>query len=134
MPTTTFKVLFVLMVLSNDRRRILHFNATQHPTAEWTARQLIEACGIDHNPRYLLRDRDAIYGERFCRQAKILRIEEVTAAPQSPWQNPYVERMTGSIRRECVDYIIVPGERHINRVLSDYADYYNKTQTHLSLD
>ena len=133
-PTATFKILFVFLVLSNDRRRILHFNATQHPTAQWTARQLLEACGLEDNPRYLLRDRDAIYGENFRRQAKILKIEEVITAPRSPWQNPYAERVIGSIRRECIDHIIVLGERHIKSILSEYVDYYNNTRTHLALD
>ena len=132
-PTATFKVLFVLVILSHDRRRILHFNVTEHPTAVWTARQLLEACGMEEAPRYLIRDRDAIYGEAFHRQARALRIEEVPTAPQSPWQNPYAERVIGSIRRECLDHMIVLGEGHLRRILSSYADYYNGTRTHLSL-
>ena len=125
-PTATFKILFVFLVLSNDRRQILHFNVTQHPTAQWTARQLLEACGFDEIPKYLVRDRDAIFGERFR--------EEAVTSPRSPWQNPYVERVIGSIRRECVDHVIVFGERHLKYILSDYVDYYNKTRTHLALD
>ena len=133
-PTATFKILFVFLVLSNDRRRIVHFNVTSHPTAQWTARQLLEACGFDEKPAFLVRDRDAIFGERFCKQAKILAIEEVVTSPRSPWQNHYVERVIGSIRRECVDHVIVLGERHLKYILSDYVDYYNTTRTHLALD
>ncbi len=124
----------MLIVLSHDRRRILHFNVTEHPTAAWTARQLLEACGPDEVPRYLLRDRDAIYGEEFRRQAAALEIEEVTTARQSPWQNPYAERVIGSIRRECLDHMIILGELHLKRILASYDDYYHKVRTHLSLE
>ena len=133
-PTATFKVLFVLVILSHDRRRILYFNVTEHPTAVWTARQLLQACGIIEVPRYLVRDRDAIYGEAFHRQARGLGIEEVPTAPKSPWQNPYAERVIGSIRRECLDHVIVLGESHLRRIVRRYADYYNGARTHLSLD
>jgi transposase InsO family protein len=133
-PTATFKVLFVLVILSHDRRRILHFNVSEHPTAVWTARQLLQACGIIEVPRYLVRDRDAIYGEAFHRQARGLGIEEVPTAPKSPWQNPYAERVIGSIRRECLDHVIVLGESHLRRIVRRYADYYNGARTHLSLD
>jgi transposase InsO family protein len=132
-PTATFKVLFVLVILSHDRRRILHVNVTEHPTAVWTARQLLQSCGIDDQPRYLIRDRDGIYGEAFQWQGRALQIEDVPTAPQSPWQNPYAERAIGSIRRECLDHIIVLGEEHLRRILSRYAGYYNRTRTHLSL-
>jgi transposase InsO family protein len=133
-PTATFQILFVLIILSHDRRRILHVNVTAHPTATWTARQLKEACGLDETPQYLLRDRDTIYGERFHRQAAALRITEVMTAPRSPWQNPYAERVIGSIRRECLDHIIIVGERHLKRILSSYVDYYHSARTHLSLE
>ena len=133
-PTAGFRILFVLVILSHDRRRILHANATAHPTATWTARQLLEACGLDEEPRYLLRDRDAIYGEVFHRQSIALGIKEVTTAPRSPWQNPYAERLIGSIRRECLDHVIVLGERHLKRILSSYVDYYQSSRTHLSLE
>jgi putative transposase len=132
-PTATFKVLFVLIVLSHDRRHIRHFNATEHPTAEWTVRQLVEACGVDETPRYLVRDRDAIYGKHFRRQADVLGTEEVVTARQSPWQNPYAERVIGSIRRECLDHVIVVGPRHLKRIFCRYADYYHGARTHLSL-
>lgn len=132
-PTATFRVLFVLVILSHHRRRILHFNVTQHPTARWTGQQLLEACGFNETPGYLVRDRDAIYGEEFRRQAEVLGIAEVRSAPRSPWQNPYAERVIGSIRWECLDHVIVLGERHLKRILSSYVDYYNGTRTHLSL-
>ena len=133
-PTATFRVLFVLVILSHDRRRILHFNVTEHPSAEWTARQLLEACGTDDAPRFLVRDRDAIYGETFRRMATALETQEVLTAPRSPWQNAYAERVIGSIRRECLNHMIVLGERHLRRILRSYKDYYNQTRTHLSLD
>ncbi len=133
-PTVTFRILFVLIILSHDRRRILHVNVTEHPTAAWTARQLIEACGLDEAPRYLLRDRDAIYGEEFRRQAAVLKIKDVTTAPRSPWQNPYAERVIGSIRRECLDHMIILGECHLKRTLSSYVGYYHNARTHLSLE
>jgi len=133
-PTATFRVLFVLIILSHDRRRILHFNVTAHPTAGWTARQLVEACGLDEAPRYLLRDRDAIYGEAFHRQVLALGITEVPTARRSPWQNPYAERVIGSIRRECLDHMIILGECHLKHILASYADYYHRARTHLSLD
>ena len=132
-PTATFRVLFVLVVLSHGRRRLRHFNITEHPTAEWTARQLIEACGPEDSPRYLIRDRDQVYGERFSRQAKMLDIRQTVIAPRSPWQNAYAERVIGSIRRECLDHIVVIGERHLRGILSNYVDYYNETRTHLAL-
>ncbi len=132
-PTATFRVLFVLVILSHDRRRILHFNVTEHPTAAWTARQLLEACGMDDAPRYLLRDRDAIFGNTFRRQVTGLSIKEVLTTPRSPWQNPYVERVIGSIRRECLDHTIILGERHLRRVVGNYVSYYNTVRTHLSL-
>ena len=132
-PTATFRVLFVLVVLSHGRRRLRHFNITEHPTAEWTGRQLIEACGPEDSPRYLIRDRDQVYGERFSRQARMLDIRETVTAPRSPWQNAYAERVIGSIRRECLDHIVVIGERHLRGILSNYVDYYNETRTHLAL-
>jgi len=132
-PTATFRVLFVLVVLSHGRRRLRHFNITEHPTAEWTARQLIEACGPEDSPRYLIRDRDQVYGERFSRQARMLDIRETVTTPRSPWQNAYAERVIGSIRRECLDHIVVIGERHLREILSNYVDYYNETRTHLAL-
>src|SRR5438309_6596958 len=132
-PTATFRVLFVLVMLTHSRRRLAHFNITEHPTAEWTARQLLEACALEEGPRYLIRDRDQVYGGRFSRQAKALGIREAVIAPRSPWQNAYAEGVIGSIRRECLDHVGVIGERHLREILSKYVDYYNGTRTHLSL-
>ncbi|PYU91071.1 MAG: transposase [Acidobacteria bacterium] len=132
-PTATFRVLFVLVMLTHSRRRLVHLNVAEHPTAEWTARQLLEACALEEGHRYLIRDRDQVYGERFSRQAKTLDIRETVIAPRSPWQNAYAERVIGSIRRECLDHVVVIGERHLKRILSEYVDYYNRTRTHLSL-
>jgi hypothetical protein len=116
-PTVTFRVLFVFVILAHDRRRIVHFHVTDHPTAQWTAQQMVEAFPWDEVPRYLLRDRDRIYGDVFHQRMKTMGIEEVKIAPQSPWQNPYVERLIGSIRRECLNNMIVLHERHLRRVL-----------------
>jgi transposase InsO family protein len=130
-PTATFRVLFVLVMLTPSRRRLVHFNVTEHPTAEWTARQLLEA--PEESLRYLIRDRDSVYGERFSRQTRMLDIREVVIAPRSPWQNAYTERVIGSIRRECLDHVVVIGERHLRAILTKYVDYYNGSRTHLSL-
>jgi len=132
-PTATFRVLFVLVMLTHSRRRLVHFNVTEHPTAEWTARQLLEASAVEDPPQYLIRDRDQVYGERFSRQARMLELREAVIAPRSPWQNAYAERVIGSIRRECLDHAVVMGERHLRGILSKYVDYYNGTRTHLSL-
>ena len=121
-------------MLSHDRRHIVHFNVTARPTAQWTAQQLFEAFPFDSSPRYLLRDRDAIYGEMVQRRIKSLGIEEVVTAPRSPWQNPFCERVIGSIRRDCLDHVIVLNERHLCRILSEYISYYHTCRTHLSLN
>jgi putative transposase len=133
-PTATFRILYVFIVLSHDRRHIMHFNVTAHPTAQWTAQQLVEAFPFDTAPRYLLRDRDAIYGEAVRRRIKSLGIEEVVTAPRSPWQNPFVERIIGSIRRDCLDHVIVINERHLRRILREYFNYYHTCRTHMSLN
>lgn len=124
-PTVTFRVLFVLVILAHDRRRIVHFNVTEHPTAQWTAQQVVEAFPWDEAPRYLLRDRDRIYSGAFRRRVKHMGVKEVLTAPQSPWQNPYVERLIGSIRRECLEQVIVLHERHLQRILTGYFAYYH---------
>jgi transposase InsO family protein len=133
-PTATFRVLYCFLILSHDRRRVVHFNVTANPSAAWTAQQVIEAFPYDESPRYLIRDRDGIYGERFTRRVKAMGIEEVVIAPQSPWQNPYVERLVGSIRRECLDHVIVLNEAHLRRILLQYFAYYHEDRTHLSLE
>jgi transposase InsO family protein len=132
-PTVTFRILFVFVILSNDRRRVVHFNVTDSPTAAWTGQQMIEAFPWDTVPRFLLRDRDGIYGDEFVRRVGSMGIEQVVISPRSPWQNPYVERLIGSIRRECLDHTIVFSERHLRRVLAEYARYYHGSRTHLGL-
>jgi transposase InsO family protein len=132
-PTIRFQVLYVFLILAHDRRRILHFNVTAHPTAEWTGQQLREAFPFDQFPRYLLRDRDAIFGHDFREQVRVMGIEEVLSTPRSPWQRAYVERVIGSIRRECLDHVIVFHESSLRRTLASYFDYYHRSRTHLSL-
>ena len=127
-------MLFVLVVLSHHRRRVLHFNVTENPTAEWTAEQIMEAFPYDTAPKYLLRDRDKTYGDYFQKRVKGLGIKEVLIAPRSPWQNPYAKRVIGSIRRECLDNIIVLNKRHLKKTLASYFGYYHRWRTHLSLD
>lgn len=133
-PTATFQVLFVLVIIIHARRNVLHFNVTANPTAQWTAHQVVEAFPWDTAPRYLLRDRDGIYGCAFRRRVKGMGIEEVLTAPRSPWQNPYVERLVGSVRRDCLDHVIAVNEQHVRRVLNRYFEYYGQSRTHLSLD
>ena len=132
-PTLTFRVLFVFVVLAHDRRQILHVNVTGYPTAAWTAQQIRNAFPWDTAPRFLLRDRDGTYGHNFRACLEAMEIDEVLTAPQSPWQNPYVERLIGSMRRECVDHVIVLNERSLHRILRSYIDYYHLWRTHLSL-
>lgn len=133
-PTIRFQVLYVFLVLAHDRRRILHFNVTRHPTAEWTGQQLRNAFPFEQLPRYLLRDRDAIFGQDFREQLGEMGIEEVLPTPRSPWQRAYVERVIGSIRRECLDHVIVFDEGSLRRILASYFDYYHRSRTHLSLE
>ena len=132
-PTVFFRVLFVFVILSHDRRRPVHVAVTEYPTAEWVAHQLLEAFPWDSAPRYLLRDRDGSYGEKFGEAARWLDIREVLTAAQSPWQNAYVERLIGSIRRECLDHVIILNETGLRRILRSYFEYYERTRTHLSL-
>jgi hypothetical protein len=133
-PTAAFKLLYCFVVLCHHRRRVAHFNSTTHPTSEWVARQVKEAFPFDVTPRYLIRDRDAAYGECFRKCMESMAIEEVLIAPRSPWQNPYVERLIGSIRRECLDHVIVFDEAHLKRLLGSYFSYYHTSRTHRSLD
>src|SRR6266508_4890417 len=132
--TATFRLLYDLIVLGHDRRRVIHFDVTQNPTQAWLSRQMTEAFPWDTAPRYLLRDRDASYGSAFRNRVQAMGIKEVVTAPRSPWQNPYVERLIGSIRRDCLDHIIIFNERHLRDVLSRYFQYHHRTRTHLSLD
>src|SRR5579862_2405839 len=133
-PTITFQLLFVFVILSHERRRPIHFAVTKKPIAEWTGQQLLEAFPWDTAPRYLLRDRGGIYGQAFVDAANSLGIREVLTAPQSPWQNPYVERFIGSIRRECLDHVIIMNSAGVNRILKQYFEYYEGSRTHLSLE
>jgi putative transposase len=133
-PTVAFKVLFVFFVIAHCRRRIVHFSVTEHPTAQWTAQQIVEAFPWEATPRYLLRDRDAVYGPAFKARVESMGIEEVITAPRSPWQNPFAERVIGSIRRECLEQVIVLNERHLRRLLGDYLEHYHHWRCHRSLD
>ena len=119
-PTVTFRVLFVFLVLSNDRRRVVHFNVTDSPSAVWAGQQVIEAFPWDTAPKFMIRDRDGIYGDDFVRRVGSKGIEQVVVSARSPWQNPFVERLVGSIRRECLDHTIVFNERHVRRLLKEY--------------
>jgi transposase InsO family protein len=131
--TLTYRILYAMVLISHERRRILHFDVTAHPTQDWLSRQMITAFQSNARPKYLLRDRDALYGQRFRDCIRAMEIQEVVTARQSPWQNIYVERVIGSIRSECLNHIIVVNENHLRRVLSSYVRYYNQARTHQSL-
>jgi len=132
--TAAFRLLYVSVILSHARRKILHLNGTRHPTAGWLSRQITEAFPWDTAPRYLLRDRDASYGFDFHKRVAAMGITEIVTAPHSPWQNAYVERVIGSIRPECLDHVVVINERHLRRVLLlSYVHYYQRSRTDLSL-
>jgi transposase InsO family protein len=133
-PTAGWRVLFVLVVLAHHRRRVLHFNVTEHPTAAWAAQQIVETFPEDSAPSYLLRDRDTVYGHPFRQRVKGMRIREVLTAARCPWQNPFAERLIASIRRECLDHVLVLSERHLRRILTRYFAYYHRAGTHLSLE
>jgi putative transposase len=120
-PTVTFRVLYVFIVLAHDRRRLLHFNVTAHPTSAWTAQQLVAALPWGSAPRYLLHDRDSIYDRSFRERVRRMAIQEVLTAPRSPWQNPYAERLVGSIRRECLDHVMVFNESSLRRILQSLS-------------
>jgi putative transposase len=133
-PTATFRVLCVLIMLAHERRRIVHVHMTEHPTAQWTAQQIVEAFPWDAAPRDLLRDRDSIDGTPFQQRIQNMGIEDVTIAPRSRWQNPHGERLIGSIRRDVLDHVIVLNARHLKRVLTAYIAYDHRFRTHLSLE
>ena len=132
-PTIGFKLLYALVILRLDRRLLVYTSVTATPTAEWIARQINEAFPWDEAPGYLIRDNDGAYGEVFRRRLRVIGIRDRPIAPRSPWQNGSVERLIGSLRRECLDHVLVLGERHLRHVLSIYATYYNHTRTHLAL-
>ena len=132
-PTISFRLLFAFLVLAHDRRRVLHFNVTAHPTAEWTADQILQAFPWDTAPGYLLRDRDSVCGDMFRRQVSSMGIREVLTAPRSSWQSRYVERLIGSIRRECLGHIVAISEESLRTALRSYFSYYHDSRCHLGL-
>ena len=133
-PTLGFKLLYAFVVVRLERRDLVWINVTAHPTAEWVAHQITEAFPWNEAPRCMIRDRDRIYGTVVTRRLRAMGIRDKPIAPASPWQNGFAERLIGSIRRECLDHIIVLGEAHLRRILKSYARYYNETRTHLALD
>ena len=133
-PTATFGLLYVLVVMNHARRKVVHFNITDSPTAAWTAQQVVNAFPYESAPEYLLRDRDSIYGSVFVQRVKGMGIKQKLISPRSPWQSPYVERLIGSLRRECLDRVIVLTERHLRRILEGYFAYYHEIRPHRSLD
>src|ERR1700736_1349508 len=133
-PTIGFKLLYGVVIVRLDRRELVWISVTTHPTAEWVARQIKEAFPWNEAPRYMIRDRDRIYGPVVTRRLRAMGIRDRPVAPASPWQNGFAERLIGSIRRECLDHVIVLGEAHLCRILKSYARYYNETRTHLALD
>ena len=133
-PTINMKVLFVLIVLEHERRKVLHFNVTEHPTGAWTAQQIVEAFADRDAAQYLIRDRDSRYSAEVRLRIKSLGIHEILTTLKSPWQNPYAERLIGSIRRECLNHYIILNARHLKRTLASYFRYYHESRTHLSLD
>jgi len=132
-PTINFRMLYGFVIVRLDRRDLVWINVTTNPTAEWVARQITEAFPWDMAPRYMIRDRDRIYGTIVTRRLRAMGIRDRPITPASPWQNGFAERLIGSIRRECVDHIIVLGEAHLRRILKSYAHYYNSVRTHRSL-
>jgi putative transposase len=132
-PTISFRILYVFLVLAHERRRVVHFNVTSHPTAEWTSQQLLQAFPYDCAPQYIIRDRDCIYGVDVQRQLKDMGISQVLTAPRSPWQSPYVERLIGSIRRD-LDHILTINEESLRATLRSYFSYYHDSRCHLGLN
>jgi len=133
-PTIGFRLLFVLVILRHERRRLISLSVTAHPTAEWIVRQITDAFPWDEVPDYMIRDRDGSYGQAVTKRLAAMGIRDHPTAPRSPWQNGQAERLIGSIRRECLDHILVFGETHLRRILAAYTAYYNGFRTHLSLN
>jgi transposase InsO family protein len=133
-PTISFRLLYAFLILHHGRREILWIGTTSHPSAEWIARQLTEAFGWEEAPRYIIRDRDRAYGDIVVRRLRAMGIRDRPTALRSPWQNGFCERLIGSIRRDCLDHVVVFDERHLRHLLRSYANYYNQTRTHLSLN
>jgi putative transposase len=132
-PSATFRVLYVFIVLAHERRRIVYFNVTEGPSAQWTGQQVVNAFPYDSAPNYVIRDRDKIYGTAFVRRVRAVGIEQVVTAPRSPWRNPYCERVNGTLRRDCLDHVIILSEQHLRRILRKYLEYYHGSRTHLAL-
>jgi transposase InsO family protein len=132
-PTLSFRLLSGFLILRHSRRELLWLSVTTDPNAEWIARQLTEACGWRETPRYIIRDRDGAYGEPFIRRLAAMGIRDRPISARSPWQNGYAERVIGSIRRDCLDHVVVFGEEHLRHLLNSYQKYYNEVRTHLSL-
>ena len=132
-PTIGLSMIYALIVLRHDRRNLLSFGVTAHPTAEWIARQITEAFPWDNAPRYLIWDRNAAYGEVVRQRLWVMGMRDHPTAPRSPWQKAYAECLIGSIRRACLEHMIVLGADHLHRILKSYAFYYNEVRTHLSL-
>ena len=133
-PTIGFDLLYAFIIVRLDRRELVWTNVTANPTAEWIARQITQAFPWDETPRYLIRDRDRVYGAAVTRRLRAMGIRDKPIAPGSPWQNGFAERLIGSIRRECTDYVVALGEGHLRRILQSYARYYNELRTHRSLN
>ena len=132
-PTVTFRVLFVFVVLALERRKVLHVAVTEAPSASWAAQQVVNAFPFETPPKYLLRDRDGIYGAEFTKRVAALGLKEKLIAPHAPWQNPHAERLLGTLRRECLDQIVIFGDRQLRAVLKEYFEYYHLARTHRSL-
>jgi transposase InsO family protein len=132
-PTLTFEHLFAFLVLGHGRRQLLWFAVTRNPTAEWLAHQIVQAFPWNTAPAYLVRDNDGAYGQAFTRRLRAMGIRDRPTSPRSPWQNPYAERLIGTLRRECLDHVLIFGEQHLRRILALYSSYYNQTRTHLAL-
>ena len=133
-PAITFRLLYVMIVITHERRKVIHFNITEAPTAEWTAQQVVNAFPYDTAPQYLLRDRDSIYGSVFVQRVGGMGIKQKLISPRSPWQNPYVERLIGSIQRECLDRVIVLHEHQLRQILEQFFAYYHEVRPHRSLE
>jgi transposase InsO family protein len=131
-PTLTFERLYVLLVLGHGRRQLLWFEVTRHPTAEWLARQITKAFPWVSAPTYLVRDNDRAYGHVFTSRVKAMGIRDQPISPGSPWQYGYVDRLVGTLRRECLDHLLIFGEAHLRKILSAYAAYYNQARTHMA--
>jgi Integrase core domain len=132
-PTLRFERLFAFLVVGHGRRQLLWFAVTRHPTAQWLAQQIVEAFPWGTAPTYLVRDNDGAYGRAFTNRVRTMGIRDRPISPRSPWQNPYAERRTGTLRRECLDHVLIFGEQHLRRILALYSSYYNQTRTHLGL-